>query len=500
MSRRSPEVTVFKEVRNNMNNPHISAISGIALLLALAGCQSVGPDYTAPNFDLVGAYTPEIPVIAANQNEQGRWWESTADPVLNGLINEGVDNNIDLQIAISRIRAAAATARGVAGANGPQVGASVDGSASRSTSSRASGDQVSDIGYGAGIDLSWTADIWGGQTREEEVAEADYLQQVYLREDVYRTMIADIITNYIELRGAQRRLALLQDSLDLQRQTSNIVQVRLQTGLGSELDLSRARAEVADLEATVPTLQTTIDRSINAISILVGAQPGTHRDLLLDASPLPEFQSSPPIGIPADLLRRRPDVRAAELALISATSQIGVETATLYPELSLDGSLALGVTGYGTGPIVRTAMAAIGALIDATLYDGGERRANITVAEEEAEQAFLTYRQTLLNAIEEVESAIYGYVGAVAQRDSLIASVQYHREAFEQSRVRYVQGLSDFLDVLDSQRSLTSSLQSLADSETDLELETINLYSAAGLSVEDVERYAKEAGVTLANG
>jgi outer membrane protein TolC len=200
------------------------------------------------------------------------------------------------------------------------------------------------------------------------------------------------------------------------------------------------------------------------------------------------------------LLRRRPDVRAAELALISATSQIGVETATLYPELTLDGSLAFGVTGYGTGPIVRTAMAAIGAMIDATLYDGGERRANITVAEEEAEQAFLTYRQTLLNAIEEVESAIYGYVGAVAQRDSLIASVQYHRDAFEQSRVRYVQGLSDFLDVLDSQRSLTTSLQSLADSETDLELETINLYSAAGLSVEDVERYASEAGVTLVNG
>jgi len=494
------DAAALKEVQNNMTKNRLFAVSGIALLTALAGCQSVGPDYTAPNFDLVGAYTPEVPVIAASQADHGRWWESTTDPVLQSLIDEGVANNIDLKIAISRIRAAAAAARGVGAANGPTVGASLDGSAERSTSSRASGDQVDELGYGAGIDFSWTADIWGGQAREEQVAEADYLRQVYLREDVYRTMIADIITNYIELRGAQKRLALLQDSLDLQRQTSNIVQVRLQTGLGSELDLSRARAEVSDLEATVPTLQISIDRSINAISILVGAQPGTHRDLLLDASPLPEFQSSPPIGIPADLLRRRPDVRAAELALIGATSQIGVETATLYPELTLSGSLALGVTGYGTGPIVRTAMAAIGALLDATLYDGGERRANITVAEEEAEQAFLTYRQTLLNAIDDVESAIYGYVGAMQQRDSLIASVQHHRDAFEQSRVRYVQGLSDFLDVLDSQRSLTSALQSLADAETDLELETINLYSAAGLSVEDVERYAAQHGVTLING
>lgn len=494
------KAVVLKDMRNNMKHPHIFAISGLALITLLAGCQSVGPNYSKPNFDLVGAYTPEIPVIAAQKTQQDRWWESSTDPVLNGLINEGIANNLDLQIAISRIRAAAATARGVAGANGPTVGATIDGSAERATSSRASGDQVDDLGFGAGLDLSWTADIWGGQTREEEVAEADYLRQVYLREDVYRTMIADIIGNYIELRGAQRRLGLLQDSLDLQRQTSNIVQVRLQTGLGSELDLSRARAEVADIEASVPILQTRIDRSINAISILVGAQPGAHRDLLLDVQPLPEFQSSPPIGIPADLLRRRPDVRAAELSLIAATSQIGVETATLYPELTLTGSLALGATGYGTGPIVRTAMAAIGALIDATLYDGGERRANITVAEEEAEQAFLTYRQTLLTAIEEVESAIYGYVGAMGQRDSLIASVQYHREAFEQSRVRYVQGLSDFLDVLDSQRSLTISLQSLADAQTELELETINLYSAAGLSVEDVERYADEAGVALVNG
>lgn len=490
----------MKEVRNNMRNHRLFAVSGLALLTALAGCQSVGPEYTAPKFDLVGAYTPDIPIIAASQTQQGRWWESSTDPVLKSLIDEGVTNNLDLKIAISRIRAAAATARGVEAANGPTIDASVDGSADRTTSNRASGNRVDDLGYGADLDLSWTPDIWGGQSREEEVATADYLEQVYLREDVYRTVISDIITNYIELRGAQKRLGLLQDSLDLQRQTSNIVQVRLQTGLGSELDLSRARAEVADLEATVPTLQTSIDRSINAISILVGAQPGQHRDLLLDVSPLPEFQSSPPIGIPADLLRRRPDVRAAELALISATSQIGVETATLYPELTLSGSLALGVTGFGTGPIIRTAMAAIGALIEGTLYDGGERRANITVAEEEAEQAFLTYRQTLLNAIEEVESAIYGYVGAMQQRDSLIASVQYHSDAFEQSRVRYVQGLSDFLDVLDSQRSLTGSLQSLADAETDLELETINLYSAAGLSVEDVERYANDAGVTLVNG
>ena len=492
-----------QKVRNNMQAKPRSILIRAALLIgvtSLTACQSVGPDYTAPTFDMFDAYKPEIPTITSNRSQQGRWWETTTDPILQKLIAEGVAANIDLKIAISRIRAAAATARGVAGDNGAKVGANAKGTAETSTSSRASGSRVDDLGFSTGLDLSWTADVWGGQAREEQGAEADYLEQVYLREDVYRVMIGDIIRNYIELRGTQKRQEMLRSSLDLQRQTSDIVRVRQQTGLASELDLSRARAEVADIEASLPALQTQIDRSINAISILVGAQPGTHRDMLLDVAPLPEFQSAPPIGVPADLLRRRPDVRAAELALISATARIGVETATLYPELTLNGSVAFGVTGFGTGPIVRTAMAAIGAVIDATLYDGGVRRANITVAEEEAEQAFQNYRKTLLAAIEEVESAIYGYVGAVQQRDSLIASVRYHRDAFEQSRVRYVQGLSNFLDVLDSQRSLTSSQQSLADAQTDLELETINLYSAVGLSVEDVERYADQNGVELING
>lgn len=483
-----------------MSVKRLSICCALPLMIGLSACQTVGPDYVAPKFDLVGAYTPAVPVIAANQADHGRWWESTRDPVLSELIALGLANNLDLRIAASRIEEARAVARGISGENGIEVGASVNGDAERGTSSRERGSQTTDIGYGAGIDFSWTADVWGGQQREDEVALADYLEQVYLREDVYLTVIADIVRNYIELRGTQKRQELLRSSLDLQRQTSNIVEVRMQTGLASELDLSRARAEVSDIEATLPTLQTDIDRSINAIGILLGAQPGSYRDRLVDVQPLPEFDSAPPIGIPADLLRRRPDVRAAELSLISATAEIGVQTADLYPELTLDGSLALGATGYGTGPIVRTAMAAIGALIDATLYDGGARQADIDVAEQQAQQAFYGYQQTLLVAIQDVESAIYGYVGAVQQRDSLISSVQYHRQAFEQSRVRYVQGLSNFLDVLDSQRTLTQSQQDLADAETDLELETINLYAAVGLSVDDVERYADKAGIDMNNG
>eukprot|EP00998_Keelungia_sp_KM082_P006450 NODE_269_length_2174_cov_1.128481_g263_i0.p1 GENE.NODE_269_length_2174_cov_1.128481_g263_i0~~NODE_269_length_2174_cov_1.128481_g263_i0.p1 ORF type:complete len:499 (+),score=29.42 NODE_269_length_2174_cov_1.128481_g263_i0:217-1713(+) len=476
-----------KEVPARMSVKRLSICCALPLMIGLSACQTVGPDYVAPKFDLVGAYTPAVPVIAANQADHGRWWESTRDPVLSELIALGLVNNLDLRIAASRIEEARAVARGVSGANGIEVGASVNGDAERGTSSRERGSQTTDIGYRAGIDFSWTADVWGGQQREDEVALADYLEQVYLREDVYLTVIADIVRNYIELRGTQKRQELLRSSLDLQRQTSNIVQVRMQTGLASELDLSRARAEVSDIEATLPTLQTDIDRSINAIAILLGAQPGSYRDRLVDVQPLPEFHSAPPIGIPADLLRRRP-------------AEIGVRTADLYPELTLDGSLALGATGYGSGPIVRTAMAAIGAVIDATLYDGGARQANIDVAEQQAQQAFYSYQQTLLVAIQDVESAIYGYVGAVQQRDSLISSVRYHRQAFEQSRVRYVQGLSNFLDVLDSQRTLTQSQQDLADAETDLELETINLYSAVGLSVEDVERYADKAGIDMNNG
>lgn len=460
-------------------------------LLILAGCVTSGPEYDAPRFDLKATYSPQVPQIADHKPDQTRWWESTSDPVLSQLVSEGIKSNIDLKIAASRIAEARAVARGVRGDNGPRVTASGGSSAERQWSTREDGNYQDDFGANAGLNLSWTADLWGGQAREGQVAEADILQQVYLREDVYRTVIADIIRNYITLRGTQQRQILLRNSLDLQRQTRDIVDLRAQSGLASDLDLSRARAEVADIEATLPILQTSIDRSINAIAILTGAQPGTYRDVLSRADALPEFDSAPPIGVPADLLRRRPDVRAAELGLISATAEIGVQTADLYPELTLQGSLSMAATGFGTGPIVRTALAAISAVIDATLYDGGVRNANITVAEERAHQAFYQYRQTLLAAISDVESAIFGYVGAVSQRDSLILAVAHHRQAFEQSRVRYTQGLSNFLDVLDAQRTLTKSEQDLADAQTSLELETINLYSAVGLDAEEVDKLAE---------
>ncbi|MFH1806215.1 MAG: efflux transporter outer membrane subunit [Pseudomonadota bacterium] len=456
--------------------------------MSLMACQTVGPEYTAPQFDLVSAYSPEIPMISPNIAGDGRWWQSSNDPVLQQLLQDGLANNLDLQIAASRIAEARAIARGVVGGNGVQADIQGNTGVERRWSTREAGNYVNSAEYGAALDLEWTPDLWGGQLREEQGAQADLMEQIYLREDVYRTVIADIVRNYIELRGTQQRQALLRDSLDLQRQTSDIVQLRAQSGLASELDLSRARAEVADIEATLPLLQTGIDRSVNALAVLIGAQPGTYRDELLQSAPLPLFDAAPAIGLPADLLRRRPDLRAAELALISATAEIGVQTAELYPQLSLNGSLSMAVSGFGTGPIIRTALAAIGAVIDANLYDGGQRRANVEVAEQRAQQAFYAYRQTLLNAIEEVESAIFGYVGAVGQRDSLITAVAYHRQAFDQSRVRYVQGLSNFLDVLDAQRTLTRSQQDLADAETSLELETINLYEAVGLSVDDVEQ------------
>lgn len=468
----------------------LALLAGSVMLLS--ACGHVGPDYTPPTFDLTAAYSPIVPVIAAKKAQNGRWWDSTDDALLRKLIAEGLANNIDLKSAASRVAEARAVERGVKGGNGPEVNGSADGGAQRSWDSSKDGTYKDSLNGGASLGISWKPDLWGGQYRQSQKAGADVLKQVYLREDIYRTVIADIIRNYVQLRGDQQRQILLRDSLDLQRQTRDIVQLRSQTGLASELDLSRSQAEVADIEATLPALQTSIDRSINAIDILIGAQPGTLRDELAKAEPLPSFDSSPAIGIPADLLRRRPDLRAAELNLISATAEIGVRTADLYPELTLDGTLSMAGSGFGSGTIVRTALAAISATIDATIYDGGVRQANIDVAREQAHQAFLDYRKTLLGAIDEVESAIFGYVGALQQVDSLTTSVNHHRDAFVQSRVRYVQGLSNFLDVLDAQRSLTSSQQQLADAKTQLEIETVNLYAAVGFDAGEVDRLAAQ--------
>ncbi|MEX2408282.1 MAG: TolC family protein, partial [Rhodovibrionaceae bacterium] len=241
--------------------------------------------------------------------------------------------------------------------------------------------------------------------------------------------------------------------------------------------------------AEIGPLRAQIGRFGNALATLLDENPGDLDPLLAEPRPLPLVERGAPLGVPRNLLRRRPDIQAAELAIVAATADVGVETADLYPRLTLPGSITLGISNIGAeGPLVTSIVAALSALVNLPIYDGGTRQAEITQAEERVIQAGLSYRQTLLDALNGVESALLDYAGSRDRMTALAEAVESNRQAFEQSQALYQGGFATFIDVLDSQRSYNVQLQALALAQRDVALQAINLYSALGTTLEPPER------------
>ncbi|MFN4091155.1 MAG: TolC family protein [Alphaproteobacteria bacterium] len=238
---------------------------------------------------------------------------------------------------------------------------------------------------------------------------------------------------------------------------------------------------MSTLAAELPPVRTEIGRGANALAVLVGELPGALEDDLGPPRPVPVMDVGPAVGVPTELLRRRPDMRAAEFNLMRATAEVGVATAALYPRLTLPGSIGVDLAGIGaTGGIVTAVLASIAAVFDVPIFDGGQRRADLSAAEERAQQAMIDYRRTLLTALEQVESALIGHAAAEARAAALREAVAANEIAAERARTLYTQGLAGFIDVLDAQRALTNSRLALAQAETALALEAVALYRALG--------------------
>lgn len=449
---------------------------------ALTGCAVVGPDFEPPSPELPQAYDAPIPSLFEGQASEGPWWGHLRDPVLDELITRGLDANLDIRVALSRVREARATARSVAAGTGPSVDASAEAGIDVR---RESGDGADDSDTGgaasAGLDGAWELDLFGGLTRTREAAWARAAREQALGHEARRLAIAEITRAYVELRAAERRLKLTLRSLDALRQTLALVDKRVEAGLAPALDRVRARAEVSTVEAQVAPLRAEIRRQRNALAVLLAEPPGAVNELLADREgEVPSSTTGAAVGVPADLVRRRPDVRAAELQIAAATAEVGVAAAELYPSLTLPGTISVGWTGIGDGSVVTTVMASLSALFEIPLYDGGRREAEVTAAEERLIQTTLRYRQTLLTALQDVESALAGYRGARQRRLALAEAVENNRVAYEQSQELYRQGFVTFIDVLDSQRTWNASRQELANAERDVSLAVINLYTALG--------------------
>lgn len=447
---------------------------------ALGGCALVGPEYEPPGLALPDHYFAPVPAIFEDGAEIEPWWIVFDDPTLTGLVEDGARQNLDIQVAASRVREARAIAAGVDASTLPQL----DLSGGPTFASVLRGDDGDDRGesllFDGFFDAFYEIDLFGGNERSRQAAWARAAQEERLAAEAVRISTAEIARTYIRLRATERLLRLTETLLELQRKTLGVVRERVASGLTPGLDQVRAEAAVASLEADLGPLRSELGQRRNALAVLLAEPPGSLEADLAPRDGVPLVATGPALGLPADLLRRRPDVQAAELEIVASTADVGVATADLYPRLTLPGTISVGPLGVAPGDVVTTVVASLSALVSYPLYDGGARRAQLSAAEERLFQSVLLYRDTVLSAIEEVESALLSYEGTQARLAALRTEVDRNRTAYEQSEQLYRDGFVTFLDVLDSQRELNSSLQNLAVAEQNLGLAVVDLYSALG--------------------
>ncbi|HEV8379246.1 MAG TPA: efflux transporter outer membrane subunit [Tepidisphaeraceae bacterium] len=476
----------------------------IGLLLA-AGC-NVGPDYRAPATQMPDAYSrsgsaghPTTSRATTQPVSLAQWWTAFDDPTLNTLIEQAIKSNQDLRIAESRVREARAL-RAVAGAaQWPTVDA--NGSYSRTRRSEnisgfaggfgggtggtggtggfSFGDRDDDF-YQVGFDASWELDVFGGVRRSVEAANADLAASEENRRDVLVTLLSEVARNYIELRGLQRQRQVALANLETQRQTLQLSTSRFKAGVANELDVKRAEALVASSEATIPALEASIARTIHRLNVLEGRQPEAKTEELAQERAVPSAAGQVPLGLPSDLLRRRPDIRRAERELAASNARIGVATAELFPKFSLTGSVGLQSSDLGDLPKASSEFWSLGPSFRWPIFSGGRIRGNIRVQNARHDQALTRYEQTVLLALEDVENALINYGKEQERYKSLDQAVKANRRAVEMSTELYTRGVIDFLSVLEAQRSLFASEEQFIISEKALSANLVALYKALG--------------------
>jgi NodT family efflux transporter outer membrane factor (OMF) lipoprotein len=434
----------------------------------------VGPDYRRPELAAPPGYAAADTDAAADPAEQlAEWWTRFSDPELSALVVRAVRGSQELRIAQARVREARALRR-VAGAplwpalDGVFEGREVTGE----------GPQSASLG---GLEALFELDVFGRIRRGVEAADADAAAALEDRRALLLAVVGEVVTSYVELRGFQGQIATVRRNLDTQYETAELTNARVQVGLASDLDAERARAQLAETAAALPPLEAALAASRHRLAVLLGQPPAALAAELVADAPIPSAPAEVLVGVPAELLRRRPDLDRAERELAAATARIGEATADLYPRFTLVGSI-----GFASDDIAQIfagssgSFAAIGPSVTWPVFAGGRIRANIEVQNARQEAALARYELTLLTAQEEVENALVRYAREQVRRRQLRAAVDANREAAELARLLWANGLAEFLDVLDAERSLLVSESLLVASETNVSTQLVSLYVALG--------------------
>ena len=455
---------------------------GVGSTMFLGGC-ALGPNFKQPQTTTSAAFGNGAQTNLSDAATETNWWSGFHDATLSRLVEHAAATNQDIRIATARVREARALRSGTV------LGLFPIGQANTSwTKSAASQDathgQPRDLResqlYNAGFDATWELDIFGRVRRSIEASTAEVRGMEASRRDVLVSVIAEVARNYFELRGAQNELDVARRNAENQRETLEIAEAKLRAGRANELDTARARAQLNATLALIPPLETSVKRAIHRLSVLTGQQPTALDSELSVPQPLPALPPLVSIGTPEQLLRRRPDIRAAEQFLATATARIGVETADLFPRVTFNGHVALeaseisglfkaGGDTYSVGP--RISWAAL---------DLGRVRARIKAAHARADAELAFYEKTVLTALEETENALVEFGRTQVRRDYLRASARAAEEAVGLANVRYRSGITDFLQVLDAQRTQLSIQDQLAASETRCATALVAVYKALG--------------------
>lgn len=454
----------------------------IALSALISAC-AVGPDYQQPDAVPGAQFAHTVLPEFKRDGIEVAWWKQFDDPVLSELIDRAVSNNRDLKAAEANLR----VARALYLEAGLDLLPTITSHANYTTQKR-SFDAMNRRTFAprelelfnVGFDAFWEVDFFGRIRRSIEARDAEVEAAEADLRDLLVSVISEVARNYFELRGLQNQLDVAQKNADNQAATLELTQARLEAGRGTELDTSRAKAQLDSTLATIPPIQTRIRESIHRLGVLTAQLPDSLSSQLSAPAPIPKIPETIQIGSPPDLLRRRPDIRVAERNLAAATARIGVATADLFPRVTFNGTIAFeSRTLAGLGASGTEAFSA-GPRISWAFLDLGRVRARIKAADASAEARLANYEQTVLTALEETENALVNYNRERARRALLSSAATASERAHQLAHLRFEDGITDFLTVLDAERRLLLDQEQLAQSETATATALIAVYKALG--------------------
>ena len=462
--------------------------TGFLLVLAtfsvfLSGCALVGPDFVQP----------DVPTLSlqyqANEAQQqpsigvDSWWRSFADPTLEQLVSQALQNNLTVQVAAERI----IEARANVSLNGGNLAPNVTSHTGyeylkRSPNARPFVGQNGDPFqlFTSGLDSIWEIDLFGRLERAIQASEAELVAQEYSLQDVQQTLVADVGSSYLSIRLLQNQIQTIDQSLMLQEETNRIVSGRADAGVATKLDAEQTQAFLHRSRADKAILELQLNCEFNRLSILLGESPAPLLREFVGVGPIPEAPYVPETGIPADLIRRRPDIRQAEAEVSAATALIGVAKADLYPTLTLLGSISLSAQDFSSLFQTDSLAFNVGPSFTWNILHFGRICDNIEIHESRLRQTAISYRSTVLSAVKEVEDALAKYDGYRKQLASLENALQSDAVAVELSLQRYKIGKTNFQRVLDSQLQLLQDSQASAAARANANIQLVRLYRAIG--------------------